>query len=115
VPILAFWRPKQIVNDAWRASDPDDPPIVADSTWHHRRVPLLLTAWWALFLLGNILDNVSARIPSETVEHNRASIRWGLAGSIVALPAALLAVRVVSEITNRQRLRAAALEALPTG
>src|SRR5206468_1879963 len=46
VPVLAIWRPKQIVNDTWRASDRDLPPSAARADWGGRRTPALMAAWW---------------------------------------------------------------------
>jgi Domain of unknown function (DUF4328) len=111
VPILALWRPKQIVNDIWRASDPNDPPI--SRNWRDRGVPGLFNAWWALYLISNFADQLSGRIGSDTLTHDRASTRWGLIGSISSVLAALLAFLLVSRITRRQRERRAALEELP--
>jgi Domain of unknown function (DUF4328) len=111
VPILALWRPKQIINDIWRASDPNDPPI--SRNWHDRGVPGLFNAWWALYLIGNFADQLSGRLGSDTLARDRASARWGLIGSISSLLAALFAFLVVSRITRRQRERRAALEELP--
>jgi uncharacterized protein DUF4328 len=111
VPILGLWRPKQIVNDIWRASDPEDPPL--SRNWHERAVPALLTVWWALYIVSNLVDRISARVPTDTIEQRRSATGWALAASILTVLAALLAILVVRRLTARQRERAAALERLP--
>ena len=111
VPVLAFWRPKQIVNDIWRASNPDDAAVVTD--WHGRAVPALLTAWWATFLISAISDRISARIPADTVEDDRIATSWALTASFFTVLAAFFAIAVVSHVTRRQRARAAKLAQLP--
>ena len=55
VPILNLFRPKQIANDIWRASDPEQPPNQADG-WRARPLPPLYTAWWTVWVAGNILS-----------------------------------------------------------
>jgi hypothetical protein len=111
VPIIALFRPKQIVNDIWRTSDRDDPAIVRN--WHDRAVPGLLTAWWAMYLISNFVAGASGRMPVDTIENDRRATAWGLASSIFTIVAALLAIVVVSRVTERQRERAAALARLP--
>jgi len=46
VPILNFFRPKEIANDIWRASDPDRP--ISDRTgWRQAPLTPVLAGWWA--------------------------------------------------------------------
>jgi Domain of unknown function (DUF4328) len=40
VPILNLWRPKQVINDVWRASDPKAPVDQGD-TWQRHEPPFL--------------------------------------------------------------------------
>jgi Domain of unknown function (DUF4328) len=111
VPILGLYRPKEIVNDLWRGSDPGDPPVVKD--WRGRKVPAFVTIWWAAFLLSGVADRISARTPNDTVEHQRAATAWGLTASVLTVIAACLAVAVVTQLTSRLRRRAAKIEQLP--
>jgi protein-S-isoprenylcysteine O-methyltransferase Ste14 len=111
VPVVALYRPKEIVNDIWRASDPDDPPIAEN--WRGRAVPRLLDVWWAVYLIGGLADRISARLPSDTVEHDRTATGWGLVASIFTVTGAFLAFAVVTLLTRRQRERAAVLQELP--
>src|SRR5918997_1460259 len=64
VPILNLIRPKQLMDDTWRASDPALPAKVG-SGWQERPVPGLLHAWWALFLISGVLGNVAGRRIAE--------------------------------------------------
>jgi hypothetical protein len=64
VPFLNLVRPKQIMNDLWRATDPEltvQPSII----WKQVRVPVLVHAWWLLFLLslavGIVASNLGGR------------------------------------------------------
>ena len=56
VPILGLWRPKQIVNDVWRAGSPS------------RRTPSpvwLLLVWWLAFVTSNFVANGAIRSALE--------------------------------------------------
>ena len=58
VPILNFWRPKQIVNDIWRAGqNPGDPGF-------------LLIAWWLLWIANGFVSS-SARRHLQQRRHAR--------------------------------------------
>lgn len=48
VPILSLWRPKQVVNDVWRAGGGDGPGA-------------LLWFWWAVFLVSGWAGNIALR------------------------------------------------------
>jgi hypothetical protein len=115
VPILALWRPKQIVDDIWRMNDPADPPFVRSVDWRPRSVPFLISAWWAVFIVSGFVDRFAARGDASTIEGDRTLTSWGLVGSGLSIIGAALAIWLISTCTARQRERAAAIEALPDG
>jgi hypothetical protein len=107
VPILNLFRPKQIMNDIWRASDPALPAAEARG-WQHGAVPGLLHWWWAAFLIGGSASNMagltietSATVPAQQSAATLAVFADG--GRILA---AALAVLVVRAVTSRQEGRA---------
>jgi hypothetical protein len=107
VPFLNLVRPKQIMNDLWRATDPElsvQPGIV----WKQVRVPLLVHAWWLLFLLSLAVGIVASNLGGEasTLEQFRSASIVTLLSDALILPAAVLACLVVNQITQRQRGRA---------
>src|ERR671914_512028 len=55
VPFLNLWRPKQIVNDVWRAGDPAGAP-------HAAPLPAWLNLWWAGWVITNVLAQVAGRL-----------------------------------------------------
>jgi hypothetical protein len=109
VPILNFWRPKQIANDIWRASNPVLPREAADA-WHDP-VPPLLMFWWLAFVAGEWLFNVATRLSYQADEVAELKTVTGtfIAGDILWGIAGVLAVVVVHRTTARQEARAAAL------
>ena len=112
VPVLAIWRPKQIVNDVWRASDRDLPPRAARADWAGRRTLLLLAAWWVLWVVGALGEWLTFQIGDQTLASARATLAIRVAGGVCLAAAAILGVRVVSTITRRQQERAERLREL---
>lgn len=115
VPIFELFRPKQIVNDVWRASDPELRPWVPRRAWVEAAIPGVLTAWWLTFLLAFALDRASWGVyrDDEGLVFEESDAVLNLVASLASIAAALLAVVVVSRLTARQLERAARIEALP--
>jgi hypothetical protein len=105
VPILNLVRPKQIVDDIWRSSDPLGHP---GERWQERSVPTFLHAWWGVLLLsvlvGRTVDTETAD-PSTAVRNMATTVLVDLLGT----GAAVLALVVVIRLSKRQALRAQAL------
>jgi len=105
VPVLNLWRPKQIANDLWRASDPDAPADQGE-TWHGGGVPALLAFWWAAFLLAGWTVVAGSPFDAETVADLKRTTLSYLASDSLDAVAAVLAVVVVRWTSARQELRA---------
>jgi hypothetical protein len=103
VPVLAVWRPKQIVNDTWRASDRELPATAAREQWGDRSTPLAMTAWWVLWVVGALAERLSFNFGGASLESGLA-IRVG--GAVCLAAAAVLALWVVGALTKRQQERA---------
>jgi hypothetical protein len=106
VPILNLWRPKQVVNDVWRAGGRDVED--AEPGW-------LLLSWWLLWLLADVVLRVAGGSynAAETPEEWRTGTIIFLIGDVMSLIAAFLAVVVVRHATDRLDGRAAAKVATP--
>lgn len=107
VPFLNLVRPKQIMNDLWRATDPEL-PVPPGVAWKQVRVPLLVHAWWLLFLLWLAVGVVAQNLGqgASTPQQFRGASIATLLGDALTLPAAVLACQVVNRITQRQQARA---------
>jgi hypothetical protein len=55
VPIMWWWRPKQIANDVWRAGDPNSKE---NPQWNALPVPGMVHWWWALYVLAGVIGGV---------------------------------------------------------
>jgi hypothetical protein len=106
VPFLNLWRPKQIANEIWWASDPEHPNEFPSSS---TRVWGVLTLWWVFWLASNFASNVATRLAfhDDTAESLRNSTAAYLVGDSIDIVAAVLAIVVIRAITTRQEERAA--------
>jgi hypothetical protein len=115
VPILSLWRPKQVMNEVWRASDPGLPHGARAREWSQLPLSWVVTAWWALFIVGGFLDRIAGRMYSNatTPDAEISATTVSLVASVMTAAAALLAIQVVRQVTRRQRTRAARIRELP--
>jgi Domain of unknown function (DUF4328) len=112
VPILNLWRPKQIANDIWRASDPAAAPAQG-SVWREQAISPLLTIWWIFWIVSGYLGNLTARLAFEGDEASdvRDADYADVVGLVLDAVAAVLAIVVVSRMTRRLNERAARMAA----
>jgi hypothetical protein len=107
VPVLSLWRPKQMANDIWRATEPGLRRDAGVGCWGSRPVARLITAWWALWIAGGSMAWWSLGIPGHTAEQLRGRAVLDMATDTVLLVCAALACLMVSEVGQRQARRAA--------
>ena len=107
VPFLNLWRPKQMANDIWRASDPDAPPNL-NAEWRKTRVPALLHWWWAVWLVSAFLDRgaTNADADASTLPDQIDAAYALIAADGLSVVAAALAGTVVWRVSRRQDERA---------
>ncbi len=103
VPFLNLVRPKQVIDDIWRASGPLEPPAWS---WQANRVPGLLHGWWAAVIVAWIVG-LGATGVAEDLGEVRAAVTREIGRSVAAAIAAVLALHVVHALTTRQRELAA--------
>ena len=122
LPVFSLFRPKQLLNDIWRASDPDLPPDRAAS-WRGRPVAELLGWWWLAFVASVLVrslttDAVHAAadfmlrgLLPERFDRFQPSAGMQVLADLLTVLCGLLALRVVRRATARQEERATGLAA----
>jgi serine/threonine protein kinase len=117
LPVFSLFRPRQILNDVWRASDPDLPPDQAD-TWRRRPVAELLGWWWLAFLASVLVRSITTAavhaaadfmllgLLPEQLDRFQASAGTQVLADLLTVVCGLLALRVVRRTTARQDERA---------
>ena len=122
VPVFSLFRPKQVLNDIWRASDPGLPPE-QDDTWRRRPVAELLGWWWLSFLASVLVRSITTEavhaaadlmllgLLPEQFERFQPSAGMQVLADLLTVLCGLLALRVVRRTTARQQERATRLAA----
>jgi hypothetical protein len=106
VPFAHLVVPKRVMNDIWRASDPDRP---AESIhWEENRVPAVVHWWWGLWIVSSFVANVLLRdtldAASNVDEAVSVATRFVVVDVVDIVPA-ILAIVVVRKTTQRQEQR----------
>ena len=111
IPIANYWVPKQIANDLWRGTEPTDDPRVIMSP--SGPMPWFLTFWWVTWIVIGLLNfRVTFSFESAdapTLDNLQRDSQLQLLNIAVWAAGAVLALKVVREITERQEERAARL------
>jgi serine/threonine-protein kinase len=122
LPVFSLFRPKQLLNDIWRASDPGLPPDQA-ATWRGRPVAELLGWWWLAFVVSVLVrsittDTVHAAadfmllgLLPERFDRFQPSAGMQVLADLLTVLCGLLALRVVRRVSARQQERATRLAA----
>jgi hypothetical protein len=111
VPILSLVRPKQMANEIWRGSERG-----ADVTggWKRGSVPSLVHWWWGLFLTQGLLVYFGQQSTqsgydkltrlgglSDGFSQIKTGTNVEVVGQLVSIAAVVLAIMVVSQVTDR--------------
>lgn len=109
VPFIWFARPKSIVNDVWRASDPELPRDVRRPP-EGAPVPRSINWWWGLWIAAGIV------YPADFGARLEQSLGWAIfdvrrtaIADALMVGAGILAIVMVRKITARQEQRHAQL------
>jgi hypothetical protein len=108
VPLLNLWRPKQIANDIWRASDPQSDAGTGPQ-WQQRPVAGVVHLWWALYLLSNLVNQAVVRftLTANTAAELRTQAVAEMGAATLDAIAAGVAMWFVTVLTVRHEQRAA--------
>ena len=117
--MFSLFRPKQLLNDIWRASDPELPD--QSDSWRRRPVAELLGWWWLAFLASVLVRSITTEavhaaadvmllgLLPEQLDRFQASAGMQVLADLLTVLTGLLALRVVRRTTARQDDRAARL------
>jgi hypothetical protein len=99
IPIANLFKPYQAMREIYQASDPKQD----NETWAASVVPSFLGAWWATWIVGNILGQIQARsIDADPGVYGGLAVTSGL----LSMLGAALAAKIVRSIHARQEVRA---------
>jgi uncharacterized protein DUF4328 len=95
IPFVWFVHPLWSVLDAWRGADASR-RWLDQGTRRTLRTPRLIAGWWAAWLIGNYVLNISSRMSGGI------AVVSDVIGAIGQVVAAVLCVMVIREVTARQ-------------
>jgi hypothetical protein len=113
VPVLSLARPKSVLNDIWRGSDPR---LRAGDSLSSEKPPALYAFWWGAWILGAfVAEGAATEFRTATTLSGLSSATEGLMFSdFVSLVAAVLGVAVVYSLSSRQGQRPLSATPSPT-
>jgi hypothetical protein len=107
VPIVNLFRPKTVMNDIYRGSDPELP--YGDRGFTDFRVSPLLHWWWGLWIVGLLITRyATSQAGLNDVATINSVINAGkayVAADLIDAVAAFMALLIVKRITERAELR----------
>jgi hypothetical protein len=107
VPFLNLVRPYQVVQEVWRASDPEADPGDHVS-WRLPRSSPLILVWWVSWLAMNFVAYASRRgARANATIDNLITRSWiEIAHGFIGIVAAVLAIPVIRQINDFQERKA---------
>jgi len=107
IPFVNLVLSKEVVDDLWRGSDPEVPPL--SPAWRLQTVPYRVHLWWVTLLTSGVLL-VAAQwalpeLGAEDAAAARAGLMLAMLAHLAAAAAALLTLFVVQEVADRQERR----------
>jgi hypothetical protein len=106
IPIVSLLMPKQVIDDIWRASDPELPAVTHE--WEKSRVPVLFHVWWILWIVSAFVANALFRSSLDAQENPDELVSVAteyVVIDVIDLIPAVLAILVVRKTTDRQEER----------
>lgn len=102
VPVLAIWRPLQVVRDLWWALAP---PADRLRPGLSRPVPVLMRWWWGTWLAMSALGSVDAQVSNRatTLAQLRDSYSVTILSELMTAIAAVVAVVFFTRLASRAR------------
>jgi hypothetical protein len=98
IPFLNLYRPYQAMKEIWKVSkNPAD--------WQNESGDPLLGWWWALWIISNILGQISFRISmaANTLNSLKESTVMSIVSAVVDIPLCIVGVSLVSAIFRQQK------------
>jgi hypothetical protein len=93
IPFANLVKPSSAVGEIWRASEPD----AVQGDWVRVRPSPMIRAWWAPWIIGSLLANVSGR-----TDDAKLSGGVGLVANLFLAAAAYGCVMLMRDIERRQ-------------
>jgi hypothetical protein len=97
VPIANLFKPYQAMREIWMASH-------FRGNWHDEPTPQLLVGWWALWIVTNILGNISFRLSmrDDSADMFAMTSMIDVVQSVLNVPLCLILIAIMRRIAAAQ-------------
>ncbi len=115
IPFVNLVLPKEVVDDLWRASDPESPPLT--STWRLRTVPFWINVWWIAVLGSGVLLCAAQWLPVDAAaaSYDEVQLSVLIVAHLVLAFGAVLTMILIGDVNRRQQQRIEILFQPPVG
>lgn len=105
IPFVNLVLPKEVIDDLWRASDPDIPPLTP--TWRLRTVPFWIHIWWVGVLGSGVLLCTAQWLPVDAtaVAYDELQLAVLIVAHLVLAFSAVLSMILIGDVNRRQETR----------
>jgi LSD1 subclass zinc finger protein len=107
IPILNLFRPCQVAQEMWRASDPTADLNYRD--WGRNSLSAVIGFWWFFWILANIAGQIAFRITLAGNVPADVDDAVTIVASALSLLAGLFAILVILKLRRRQEEKLEAL------
>jgi Domain of unknown function (DUF4328) len=100
IPILNLFRPYQIAQEIWKASDPRVP--IEGPQWRDNSGSSVVGAWWAFWLIANFVGQIDFRLRMSNIADQKGFALVGILSDLLSITAAAFALLMIFKIQARQ-------------
>jgi hypothetical protein len=100
IPILNLFRPYQVAQEIWKASDPRV-SIEAGPQWRDNSGSSVIGGWWTFWLFSNIFARIDFRLRMSNADQ-KALVLVGILSDLLSIIAAAYAILMIFKIQARQ-------------
>jgi len=103
VPVISLFKPYQIMKEM---NEKTDELILENglNTEHNSNPSNSIALWWALWIVTNVIAQISFRLPSETLEQLITSTTLDVYSILVDIPLAIITIKVIKDYSQKENL-----------
>ena len=95
VPIMNLFKPYQAMREIWLASH-------FRGNWHGEPSPSLVGIWWALWIVVNILDNVTSRLTDSDGRLLEGGLVFEAIAALLTIALCVVLINLMRQIARAQ-------------
>lgn len=102
IPIIAFFRPVQIMTEIW--NEIQEKIKIFDATYTIKKGGLIIGLWWTLFIISNFIGRyvLKTAFKDDTIEQLIEGSQAMLVSDIMQIPEALLVILIVFQLSKME-------------